>query len=89
MFILRNILNPLQDPFKHSRKGSERGTWFVYTLLAVITHFTSSRTSNLLRCLQTLFELPVCQRRIPLWLRQSCLGSACGPLYGLSFQSRL
>ena len=63
MFILRNILNPLQDEFKHSRKGSERGTWFVYTLLAVITHFTSSRTSNLLRCLQTLFELPVCQRR--------------------------
>jgi len=63
VFILRNILNPLQDQFKHSRKGSERGTWFVYTLLAVITHFTSSRTSNLLRCLQTLFELPVCQRR--------------------------
>jgi hypothetical protein len=29
----------------------------------VITHFTSSRTSNLLRCLQTLFELPLTQRR--------------------------
>lgn len=63
MFILRNILTPLQDPFNHSRKGAERGTWFVYTLLAVITHFTSSRTSNLLRCLQTLFGLPLCQRR--------------------------
>ena len=63
MFILRDILAPLQEQFKHSRKGSERGIWFVYTLLAVITHFTSSRTSNLLRCLETLFELPVCQRR--------------------------
>jgi len=63
MFILRDILAPLQEQFKHSRKGSERGVWFVYTLLAVITHFTSSRTSNLLRCLKTLFELPVCQRR--------------------------
>jgi hypothetical protein len=63
MFILRNILTPLQDQFGPSRKGAERGVWFIYTLLAVITHFTSSRTSNLLRCLQTLFELPVCQRR--------------------------
>ena len=49
MFILRHILAPLQDSFKHSRKGDERGVWFIYTLLAVITHFTSSRTSNLLR----------------------------------------
>ncbi len=63
MFILRDILAPLQEQFKHSCKGSERGIWFVYTLLAVITHFTSSRTSNLLRCLETLFALPVCQRR--------------------------
>ncbi len=63
MFILRNILSPLQAEFKHSRKGPERGTWFIYTLLAVITHFTSSRTSNLIRCLQTLFGLPVCPRR--------------------------
>lgn len=63
MFILRNILTPLQDEFKHARKGPERGTWFIYTLLAVITHFTSSRTSNLLRCLQTLFDLPISQRR--------------------------
>lgn len=63
MFILRNILTPLQDDFKHSRKGLERGTWFIYTLLAVITHFTSSRTSNLIRCLQTLFGLPLCPQR--------------------------
>jgi len=63
MFILRHILSPLQAEFNHSRKGPERGTWFVYTLLAVITHFTSSRTSNLLRCLVTLFDLPICQRR--------------------------
>jgi hypothetical protein len=63
MSILRNILAPLHNSFQTSRKGPERGLWFVYTLLAVITHFTSSRTSNLLRCLQTLFELPLTQRR--------------------------
>ena len=52
MFILRNILFPLQQEFNHRCKGDERGVWFVYTLLAVITHFTSSRSANLLRCLQ-------------------------------------
>ncbi|MDH5553521.1 MAG: hypothetical protein OEX82_09365 [Nitrosomonas sp.] len=49
MFILRNILSPLQQEFKHRRKGDERGAWFVYTLLAAITHFTFSRTANLLQ----------------------------------------
>lgn len=38
-----------------SRKGDEHGIWFVYTLVAIIIPFTSSKTSNLLRCLQTLF----------------------------------
>ncbi len=57
MFILRNIFSPLQQEFKHRCKGDERGAWFDYTLLAVITHFTSSRNANLLRCLQTLFGL--------------------------------
>lgn len=63
MFILRNILSPLQQEFKHHCNGDERGAWFVYTLLAVITHFTSSRTANLLRCLQTLFGLSLTRRR--------------------------
>jgi uncharacterized metal-binding protein len=39
MFILRTILLPFQQEFKHRCKGDERGAWFVYTLLAVITHF--------------------------------------------------
>jgi len=73
MFILRDILSPLQEQFKHSSKGDERGVWFIYTLLAVITHFTSSRTSNLLRCMQTLFELPVCQRRFYTFMASSKL----------------
>ena len=63
MFILRNILTPLQHEFGDSRIGLERGTWFIYTLLAIITHFTSSRTSNLIRCLQTLFGFSLCSDR--------------------------
>lgn len=63
MFVLRNILTPLQNVFGNSRIGLERGTWFIYTLLAIITHFTSSRTSNLIRCLQTLFGFSLCPDR--------------------------
>ena len=71
MFILRNILIPLQHEFKVSRKGPERGTWFIYTLLAVITHFTSSRTSNLIRCLQTLFGFTLCPHRFYTFMASS------------------
>ncbi len=73
MFILRNIFLPLQQEFKHRCKGDERGAWFVYALLAVITHFTSSRTSNLLRCLQTLFGLLLSQRRFYTFMASSKL----------------
>ena len=55
MFILHDILKKLKKEFAHSRKGEERGTWFIYTLVAIIIPFTSSKTSNLLRCLKSLF----------------------------------
>ena len=55
MNILHDILEKLKNEFALSRKGDERGIWFVYTLVAIIIPFTSSKTSNLLRCLQTLF----------------------------------
>lgn len=73
MFTLRNILLPLQQEFKHRCKGDERGVWFVYILLAAITHFTSSRSANLLRCLQTLFGLSLSQRRFYIFMASSKL----------------
>ena len=54
MIILHEILKKLKDQFAHSRKGDERGIWFVYTIVAIIIPFISSKTSNLLRCLKTL-----------------------------------
>ena len=63
MFILRDLLLPLQAPFSDSRLGRERAHWFVFTLLAIIVPFTSSMTSNLLRSLQTLFGLDLNHRR--------------------------
>ncbi len=55
MLILHSLLSELKEEFVQSRKGEERWTWFVYTLLAIIIPFTSSKTSNLLRALKTFF----------------------------------
>jgi len=63
MFILHDLLLPLQTPFSDSRLGHKRAHWFVFTLLAIIVPFTSSMTSNLLRSLQTLFGLDLNRRR--------------------------
>ncbi len=55
MFILHSLLKEFKEDFAHSRKGDERSTWFIYSIIAIIIPFTYSKTSNLLRCLQTLF----------------------------------
>jgi len=55
MIILHDILEKLKNEFALSRKGGERGIWFIYTIVAIIVPFTSSKTSNLLRCLKGLF----------------------------------
>jgi hypothetical protein len=61
MFILHNLITPLQALFPSSDEGLQRRTWFASTLLAIIVPFTPSRTSNLLRSLRTLFGLSVDQ----------------------------
>ena len=57
MFILHEILTNLKSEFPTSRKGRERSSWFVYTILAILVPFTSSKTSNILRCLKALFGI--------------------------------
>ena len=59
MFILRDLLTPLQQQFSTTKQGKKRSVWFTYTLLAVVIPFTSSITSNLLRTLQTLFGFDI------------------------------
>ena len=63
MFILRDLLRPLQDPFSDTDLGRERASLFVYTLLAVIVPFTSSMTSNILRSLIALFGIEIKKKR--------------------------
>lgn len=84
MIILHDILQKLKNEFAHSRKGSERGIWFVYTIIAIIIPFTSSKTSNILRCLNTLFGFTGIRKNdsTPSWLRPRSLGIGYGKLYG-------
>ena len=56
MFILRDLLRPLQTQFSDSRLGRVRAHWFAFTLLAIISPFTSSMTSNLLRSLTQVWR---------------------------------
>lgn len=67
MFILRDILLPLQDHFYVTNLGRERASLFVYILLSIIVvPFTSSMTSNVWRCLDTLFRFEVKQTLLHL-----------------------
>ena len=63
MLILHSLLTELKQEFAQSKKGEERGPWFIYTLLAIILPFTSSRTSNLLRAIETLFGFTVTKKK--------------------------
>lgn len=63
MHILHSLLSQLKEEFANSRKSEERGPWFAYTLLAIILPFTSSRTSNLLRALETLFGFSIRKKK--------------------------
>lgn len=63
MFILNDIVKPLQNAFSSTKLGRERGLWFSYTILAFIIPFTTSISSNILRCIHTLFGLNLNKRR--------------------------
>jgi len=73
MFILRDLLPPLQQEFSDTTQGQKRKVWFVYTLLAVVVPFTSSMTSNLLRALQTLFGMEIEGQRFYAFMASSTL----------------
>ena len=73
MFILRDLLTPLQQEFSTTAQGQRRSVWFVYTLLAVVVPFTSSMTSNLLRALHTLFGLTIQRQRFYAFMASTTL----------------
>lgn len=73
MFILSDLVTPLQQEFSKTKQGQKRKVWFAYTLLAVVLPFTSSITSNLLRALQTLFGLEIRTQRFYTFMASTTL----------------
>ena len=73
MFILRDLLRPLQAHFSDTDLGRERSALFAYTLLAIVIPFTSSMTSNLLRSLITLFGIGIKKKRFYTFMASSTL----------------
>ncbi len=63
MHILHSLLSEIKEEFAQSKKGEERGPWFIYTMLAIILPFTSSKSSNLLRSLKILFGFSDIQKK--------------------------
>jgi hypothetical protein len=63
MSILPAIARDLQFLFPLTDKGQERFHWFLLTLEAILVPITVSRTSNLLRAIETLFGVSIAQWR--------------------------
>ena len=73
MFVLRDLLLPLQTHFSGTKLGKERASLFVYTLLAIIVPFTSSMSSNLWRGLGVLFGIDIKKKRFYTFMASSTL----------------
>jgi len=63
MSILVTLAREFQLLFPRSASGQERWRWFVLTLQAILVPITISRTSNLLRAIETLFGVSIAQWR--------------------------
>ena len=63
MPILRTLARDFQFVFPRTDNGQERFRWFVLTLKAILVPITVSRTSNLLRAIETLFGVSIAQWR--------------------------
>jgi len=63
MSILSILAQDFQLLFPRSASGQERCRWFVLTLQAILVPITISRTSNLLRAIETLFGVGIAQWR--------------------------
>jgi hypothetical protein len=63
MAILPTLAGEFQFLFPRTDKGQERFHWFLLTLKAILVPITVSRTSNLLRAIETLFGVSIAQWR--------------------------
>lgn len=73
MFILRDIFQQLQEQFPNSKLNQWRSRIFLRTLLSCIMPFTDSKSSNLLRAVNHLFNFKINQRRFYTFMASSKL----------------
>ena len=78
MSILRTLARDFQCLSPLTDNGQERFHWLVVTLKAILVPITVSRTSNLLRALETLFGM-----RIAEWRYDTFMASVKRPWVGL------
>ena len=76
MSILRTVADDVQFLFPLTDKGQERFHWFLLTLKAILVPITVSRTSNLLRAIETLFGVSIDQWRYYQYRSAGLLRSA-------------
>jgi len=72
MFILRDT-PPLQDHFSKTNLGREQASLFVYTIPSIIIPFTSSMTSNIWRCFDTLLGYEIKNKRFYTFMASTTL----------------
>ena len=63
MTILRTLAEAFQGLFPPTRAGQERCRWLLLTLQSILVPVTVSRTSNLLRAIETLFGVRIAEWR--------------------------
>ncbi len=63
MSSLPALATQFQSLFPATNNGQERWRWFILTLQAILVPITASRTSNLLRAIETLFGVCIAQSR--------------------------
>ena len=56
MFILRNILTPLQSKYSATSLGRQRSQWFIYALLAFIVPFYGVKQASMVQPVASIME---------------------------------
>lgn len=63
MSILQDVFRPICASFPTNTIGQRRASWLIFAILAIAVPFASSRTSDVLRCLEYVFGRCIPERR--------------------------
>ena len=78
MLLLHNIPGKLKNEFAHSRKGRERGAWFVYSPAAIIIPLLRPKPQICCGASGVFSDLPALQRNAIILSRLRLRSSGTG-----------